>query len=159
MAKSNQCLFTLLRPFHLTRAIAHAHVSTRVSTRVSTCVSTRANLSAHVMCRTHEKSYSAEKVLFIEYSSFDVYVYERHLWIMRYMSIAYRRRWLRRPNRKIGFVGFLCVGFHFRYFLRTAQAWTVYYFKCWISSFCINITNFEKSSIVPVIFCCDGGTL
>ena len=49
-----------------------------------------------------------------------VYVYERHLWIMRYMSIAYRRRWLRwpegRPKRKIGFVGFLRVGFQFLYF-------------------------------------------
>ena len=32
----------------------------------------------------------------MEYSSF-VYVYERHLWIMWYMSLAYRRRWLRRP--------------------------------------------------------------
>ena len=49
-----------------------------------------------------------------------VYVYERHLWIMRYMSIAYRRRWLRwpegRPKRNIGFVGFLRVGFQFLYF-------------------------------------------
>ena len=32
---------------------------------------TRANLSAHAICHTHEKSYSAEKVLFIEYSSFN----------------------------------------------------------------------------------------
>ena len=49
-----------------------------------------------------------------------VYVYECHLWIMRYMSIAYRRRWLRRPEgrpkRKIGFVGFLRVGCQFRCF-------------------------------------------
>ena len=47
------------RPFRLTSVIARAHVSTR------------ANLSAHAICRTHEKSYSAEKVLFIEYSSFN----------------------------------------------------------------------------------------
>ena len=32
---------------------------------------THANLSARAICRTHEKSYSAEKVLFIEYSSFN----------------------------------------------------------------------------------------
>ena len=31
----------------------------------------RANLSARAICHTHEKSYSAEKVLFIEYSSFN----------------------------------------------------------------------------------------
>ena len=30
---------------------------------------TRANLSARAICRTHEKSYSGEKILFIEYSS------------------------------------------------------------------------------------------
>ena len=46
----------------------------------------------------------------MEYSSF-VYVYECHLWIMRYMSLAYRRHWLRRPEghlkRKIGYVGFI----------------------------------------------------
>ena len=63
-----------------------------------------------------------------------VYVYKRHLWIMRYMSIAYRRRWLRwpegRPKRKIGFVGFLRVGFQFRYFFENRPACTVYYFKC-----------------------------
>ena len=51
-----------------------------------------------------------------------VYVYERHLWIMRYMSIAYRRHWLLRPEGcpkwKIGFVGFLHFGFQFQYFLR-----------------------------------------
>ena len=35
------------------------------------CVSTRANLSARAICRMHEKSYSAEKDLFIEYSSFN----------------------------------------------------------------------------------------
>ena len=35
-------------------------------------VSTRANLSAREICRTHEKSYSAEKILFIEYSSFNL---------------------------------------------------------------------------------------
>ena len=45
------------RPFHLTCAIAH--------------VSTHANVSAIAICRTHEKSYSAEKVLLIEYSSFN----------------------------------------------------------------------------------------
>ena len=38
------------RPFRLMRAIAR--------------VSTHTNLSAHAICRTHEKSYSAEKVLF-----------------------------------------------------------------------------------------------
>ena len=48
------------RPFRLTRAIARVRVSTR------------ANLSARAICRTHEKSYSAEKVLFIEYSSFNL---------------------------------------------------------------------------------------
>ena len=72
------------RPFLLTRAIAHARVSTH------------ANLTACAICRTHEKSYSAEKVLFhwiFLFQSF-VFVYERHLWIMRYMSIAYRRCWL-----------------------------------------------------------------
>ena len=37
------------RPFRLTRAIARANVSTS------------ANLSARAICRTHEKSYSAEK--------------------------------------------------------------------------------------------------
>ena len=42
---------SISRHFHLTCAIAHA------------CVSTRANLSARTICRTHEKSYSAEKVL------------------------------------------------------------------------------------------------
>ena len=47
------------RPFRLTRAIARARVSTR------------ANLSARAICRTHEKLYSAEKILFIEYSSFN----------------------------------------------------------------------------------------
>ena len=46
---------SIVRPFRLTRAIARA----------------RANLSARAICRTHEKSYSAEKVLFIEYSSFN----------------------------------------------------------------------------------------
>ena len=56
-----------------------------------------------------------------------VYVYERHLWIMRYnMSIAYRRCWLRwpegHPKRKIGFVGFLPVCFQFRYFFENPAA-------------------------------------
>ena len=63
-----------------------------------------------------------------------ILVYECHLWIMRYMSIAYRRRWLRRPERcpkrKVSFIRLFCVGFQFRFFLRTAQAYTVYYFKC-----------------------------
>ena len=65
-SRVSQWLFWLLdqlaamyRPFRLTRAIARAQVSTR------------ANLSARAVCRTHEKSYSAEKVLFIEYSSFN----------------------------------------------------------------------------------------
>ena len=110
---------TCTRPFRLTRAIAHA------------CVSTRANLSARAICRTHEKSYSAEKVLFIEYSSFNNPLFMRHLWIIWYMSIAYRRRWLRRPEdrpkRKIDFVGFLRVGFQFQYFFENRQACTVYY--------------------------------
>ena len=81
-------LTTVLRPFRLTRTIARARVSTR------------ANLSAHAICRTHEKSYSAEKVLFHRIFFFQsfVFVYNRHLWIMRYMSIAYCRRWLRWPE-------------------------------------------------------------
>ena len=63
-----------------------------------------------------------------------VFVYERHLWIMQYMSIAYRRCWLRRPKHcpkwKVSFIRLFCVGFQFRFFLRTAQAYTVYCFKC-----------------------------
>ena len=54
------------RPFRLTRAIARARASTR------------ANLSARAICRMHEKSYSAEKVLFhwiFFFQSF-VFVYE-----------------------------------------------------------------------------------
>ena len=40
-----------------------------------------------------------------------VYVYERHLWIMRWL------RWPEgRPKLNIGFVGFLRVGFQFLYF-------------------------------------------
>ena len=112
------------RPFRLMRVITHAHVSTR------------ANQSTRAICCTHEKSYSAEKVLFhtiFFFQSF-VFVYERHLWIMQYMSIAYRRRWLwrpeHRPKRKVGFIRLFCVGFQFRFFFRTAQAYTVYYFKC-----------------------------
>ena len=71
---------------------SHAHASASI----------HANLSARAICRTHEKSYSAEKVLFHRIFFFQsfVFVYERHLWIMRYMSIAYRRRWLRRPERR-----------------------------------------------------------
>ena len=46
----------------------------------------------------------------VEYSPV-IYVYERHLRIMRYLTLAYRRRWLRRlegrPKRKIGYVAFL----------------------------------------------------
>ena len=60
----------------------------------------------------------------MEYSSF-VYVYEHHLWIMRYMSLANRRRWLRRPpeveDRLCWFYRgfFLSVfGFRFRFFSR-----------------------------------------
>ena len=47
-----------MQAFRLTRAIACVRISTH------------ANLSARAICRMHEKSYSAEKVLFIEYSSF-----------------------------------------------------------------------------------------
>ena len=97
------------RPFRLTRAIAR--------------VSTHANLSARAICRTHEKSYSAEKVLFhwiFFFQSF-IFIYERHLWIIRYMSIAYHRCWLRwperRPKRKVSFIGHFCVGFQFRFVL------------------------------------------
>ena len=88
-----------------------------------TCTITHANLSARAICRTHEKSYSAEKVLFHRIFFFQsfVFVYERHLWIMQYLSIAYRRRWFRRhrcrPKRKVSFIGLLCVGFQFRFFL------------------------------------------
>ena len=73
---------------------------------------TPANLSAHAICRTYEKSYSAEKVLFHRIFFFQsfVFVYECHLWIMRYMSIAYRRCWLRRPK-------LFCVGLQFRFFV------------------------------------------
>ena len=42
---------------------------------------------------------TSKLVLFMEYSSF-IYVYERHLWIMRSMSLAYSRRWLRWPETK-----------------------------------------------------------
>ena len=59
-------------------------------------------------------SYSAEKVLFhwiFFFQSF-VLVYECHLWIMRYMSIAYCRHWLRQPERRpqqrVSFIGLLC---------------------------------------------------
>ena len=69
------------------------------------------------------KSHSAEKVLFhwiFFFQSF-VFVYECHLWIMRYMSIAYPRRWLRRPERcpkrKVSFIWLFCVGFQFCFFL------------------------------------------
>ena len=95
------------RPFRLTHAITRA----------------RANLSARAICHTHEKSYSAEKVLFhcvFLFQSF-VFVYEHHLWIMRYMSIAYRRCWLRRPESrpkwKVSFITLFCDGFQFRFFL------------------------------------------
>ena len=99
----------ITRPFRLTRVIAR--------------VSIRANLSARAICRTHEKSYSAEKVLFhwiFFFQSF-IFIYERHLWIIRYMSIAYHRCWLRwperRPKRKVSFIGHFCVGFQFRFVL------------------------------------------
>ena len=81
--------FHWFRPFRLMRAITHARISTR------------ANLSVLAIWRMHEKLCSAEKVLFHRIFFFQsfVYVYERHLCIMRYiMSIAYRRRWLRRPK-------------------------------------------------------------
>ena len=121
-----------LRPFRLTHVIAHARVSTHT------------NLSAHE--HTHKpikpivariKSHIQLKKVLLHwiffFQSFGFF-YERHLWIMRYMSIAYRRRWLRlperRPKRKIGFIWLFCVGFQFRFFFRTAQAYTVYYFKC-----------------------------
>ena len=120
--KMNNIYVYIYRPFRLTRAIARA----------------RANLSARAICRTHETSYSAEKVLFhrIFFQSF-VFVYECHLWTMLnlwIMSIAYRRRSLRwpkrRPKLKVSFIGLFCVGFQFRFFFRTAQVYTVYYFKC-----------------------------
>ena len=101
---SKQVSFDNIRPFRLTRAIACAHVSTR------------ANLSARAVCRTHEKSFSRKGLVhrIFFFQSF-VYVYEHHLWVMRYMSIAYHRCRLRRaeghPKRKIGFVVFLRVGF------------------------------------------------
>ena len=109
------------RPFRLTHAITRA----------------RANLSARAICHTHEKSYSAEKVLFhcvFLFQSF-VFVYEHHLWIMRYMSIAYRSRWLWRPKRrpkwKVSFIGLFCVGIQFRFFWEPPKLiYTVYYFKC-----------------------------
>ena len=45
-----------------------------------------------------------------------------------------RRCWLRRPERcpkrNVSFIGLFCVCFQFRFFFRTAQAYTVYYFKC-----------------------------
>ena len=49
------------------------------------------------------------------------------------MSIAYRRRWLRRLNATQNegqFYQAFRVGFQFRFFLRTAHAYTVHYFKC-----------------------------
>ena len=39
------------------------------------------------------------------------FMFTSAIWIMRYMSLAYRRRWLRQPKgrrkRKIGYVGFI----------------------------------------------------
>ena len=94
----------ITRPFRLTRVIAR--------------VSIRANLSARAICRTHEKSYSTEKVLF--HWIFFIFVYEHHLRIMRYRTIAYRRCRLRRPERcpkrKVSFIWLFCVGFQFRFF-------------------------------------------
>ena len=111
-----------IRPFRLTCVIARAR--------------TRVNLSAHAICCTHEKSYSAEKVLFHKIFFFQsfVYIYECHLWIMRYMSIAYCRCWLWRPEGcmkwKVGFVGFR-VGFRFVCFLEPPKPILyIYYFKC-----------------------------
>ena len=57
----------------------------------------------------------------MEYSSF-VYVYEHHLWIMRYMSLADCRRWLRRQAED----RFL-IGFRFRFFSRNRLTPNV----CW----------------------------
>ena len=50
--------------------------------------------------------------------------------------------------------GFFMLVFSFGIFLRTAQACTII-LNVKFLPFGINITNFEKSSIVPVIFCCD----
>ena len=41
----------------------------------------------------------------MEYSSF-VYVYQRRLWIMRYISLAYRRCWLQQPEAEDRLCGF-----------------------------------------------------
>ena len=51
----------------------------------------------------------------MEYFPF-FYVYERHLWIMRSMSLAYRRRWLRWPKAKDRLRWCFRVGFRFRFF-------------------------------------------
>ena len=117
--KSSTC-----RPFRLTCAIARTHVSTH------------ANLSAHAICRTHEKSYSAEKVLFHWVFFFQslIFVYECHLGIMRYMSIAIAGAGYNglnaAQNRRSVLPGFFVSVFSFVFF-RTAQAYTsVYYIKC-----------------------------
>ena len=97
-----------------------------------TCQHTRANLSAHAICFTHEKSYSAENVLFHRIFFFQsfVFVYECHLWIMRYMSTAYHRRCSyddlnATQNGRSVLSGFFLSVFSFVFF-RTAQVYTVY---------------------------------
>ena len=56
-------------------------------------------------------------------------VYERHLWIMRFMSLAYRRRCLRRPDgrpkRKIGYVVFFVAVFGSVFFFETASPYFI----------------------------------
>ena len=110
--------FHWFRPFRLMRAITRARISTR------------ADLSVLAICRMHEKLCSAEKVLFHRIFFFQsfVYVYKCHLWIMWYMSIAYRKHWLRwpkgRPKLKISFGGFIV---------------SVFFFFWEPPSFCINI--------------------
>ena len=105
----------------MTRAVARAHISLR------------ANLSARAICRTHEKSYSAEKVLFIEYSSFnpsfmftsailDNAVYVNSVSQVLIMKAA--------QSGRLVLSGFFMLVFSFGNSLRTAQACTVYYFKC-----------------------------
>ena len=87
----------------------------RMCTRQHTCKPICACCLSHAWKVIFSRKGLVHRIFFFQ--SF-VYVYERHLWIMRYMSIAYRRWRLRRaeghPKRKIGFVGFLRVGFQFR---------------------------------------------
>ena len=60
----------------------------------------------------------------------------------------------------IGFIGFFHVGFQFRYFFSELPKPILYTtLNVKFLPFVTNITNFEKSSIVPVIFCCNGGSV